>query len=564
MVKKKPLTPEQMQLFDKMGQNYKNSDRENKTKLIDSIHDQMPNVSRSFIKRNIRKRIQAEKIPVDASLLSKFPNAQIDYKGIKFNFHSENTYLNGQFVKNYRCALCGSMLTIKFHGGSQYSVVEHEHDHSLIPQKVKSINHKDIEKSQIMCNIKDWAVGNRITSKIDIQLKLLKACEGKNVTIHDTDIIQIVKDVKKTIPKNTNELIHVQEFHEKKWVRSYSQGDFELLCLCYEECERISQRSKYLFVDATFKIAPSNYCQCLNFTVLDSVTNRYIPICHIFMKKKSSSYYNAAFAEVSKFINFRHFEICMCDFEYALITTAINFVGPNKVRGCLFHYRQALYKKYKELKKTNNSKQLDIVLKIFSSLPFTSKNQFDSILDFLNANCNEFKEFMKYYNVQWKKHYTLIQKFSGANPVFTNDGLESYHAKLNNNIKNAHPKVSEAIKILGELDDNILTLNKNDINSGKFINRQIGWRETIQYINMELQQLYNDIGKNGPIIHLSSKQHAEDMHRLSDYDTVVVKPISIEDGDCYENKVDEQDLSKSLLVDFNEDDTNSENNTQRP
>ena len=79
---------------------------------------------------------------------------------------------------------------------------------------------------------------------------------------------------------------------------------------------------------------------------------------------------------------------------------------------------------------------------------------------------------------------------------------------------------------------------------------------------MELQQLYNDIGKNRPIIHLSSKQHAED--RLSDYGTEVVKPISIEDGDCYENKVDEQDLSKSLLVDFNEDNTNSENNTQRP
>ena len=552
MVKPKPLSPEQIQLFDKIAPEYADANKENKTNLINSLQIQLPNVSRSFIKKNLEKRIESKQVAIDPSLLSKFPNSQINYKGMNFDFHSQNNLLNGQFVKNYRCALCGSILTIKFYGGSKYSIVEHEHSHFLIPKEVQSINKKDIIKAQIMSNTKDWAIENRITSKIDIQLQLLKASDGKNVTIYDNDVVQIIKDVKKTIPKNNNELIQIQEFHSKKWVRSYSQGDFELLCLCYEECEKISARSKYLFVDATFKIAPSNYCQCLNFTVLDSVTNRYIPIGHVFMKKKSSSYYNAAFAEIGKFIEFRHFEICMCDFEYALISTAINYIGINKVRGCLFHYRQALYKKYIELKKVNNSKQLDVVLRIFSSLPFVSKSQFDSIIEFLNSNCNEFKDFMKYYNVQWKKNYSIIQKFSGANPVFTNDGLESYHSKLNSKIKTAHPKISEGIKILGELDENILTLNKNDIISGKFINRQIGWRETIQQINLELEKLYTLIGKAGPKIHLTSEQHAEDTHRNSDYETIIIPPISIENGDCYESTVDDQDLAKTLLIDFNE------------
>ena len=231
----------------------------------------------------------------------------------------------------------------------------------------------------------------------------------------------------------------------------------------------------------------------------------------------------------------------MCDFEYALISTAINYIGINKVRGCLFHYRQALYKKYIELKKVNNSKQLDVVLRIFSSLPFVSKSQFDSIIVFYEV-----------LQCSMEKNYSIIQKFSGANPVFTNDGLESYHSKLNSKIKTAHPKISEGIKILGELDENILTLNKNDIISGKFINRQIGWRETIQQINLELEKLYTLIGKAGPKIHLTSEQHAEDTHRNSDYETIIIPPISIENGDCYESTVDDQDLAKTLLIDFNE------------
>ena len=183
------------------------------------------------LKKNLEKRIQSKQVAIDPALLSKFPNSQINYKGMNFDFHSQNNLLNGQFVKNYRCALCGSILTIKFYGGSKYSIVEHEHSHFLIPKEVQSINKKDIIKAQIMSNTKDWAIENRITSKIDIQLQLLKASDGKNVTIYDNDVVQIIKDVKKTIPKNNNELIQIQEFHSKKWVRSYSQGDFELLCL---------------------------------------------------------------------------------------------------------------------------------------------------------------------------------------------------------------------------------------------------------------------------------------------------------------------------------------------
>ena len=512
-------------------------------------------LKRDYIKNQLLKSIAKISIDVPKEILAKFPKRCMIYNSNKFRFLSESVFLqNGHFKRFYSCSTCGASLNVEFCGGSNYIVNEkpHQHLNHFQNQQFSQINQNEKKKFELLINCSNWAKANYITSLNEIKLYILQNSQGHDYGINTLEIKQIIQDVKKNMPKNPNELINQENslYNGKKWVRSYVQGDYPLVLLLFDEAINIAQRSYYLFVDGTFKICPKNFKQVLNFTVLDPVSNRYVPICHIYLQSNTSNHYNAAFAELGKYINFSHFHFCATDFEQALINTAIKYIGTGKVHGCLFHYRQALYRRYQ--KEKNHEKILLLLFEIFSFLPFLDKDQFNIITKFIHSHNEKFKQYDLYYQHFWVKKYDLIEKLSSPIPIFTNDCLESYHALLNKKISTPHPSLNISTKILAEVDDFILHSNTYDITHGIVKRRTVAWSETCTEIQRKLDEFYSILQIQGPQIDKSKIQKKYEIHNQSgaQFESVILKSSCIDLFEETNINIDEKELDQILNYDI--------------
>ena len=131
-------------------------------------------------------------------------------------------------------------------------------------------------------------------------------------------------------------------------------------------------------IDATFKCCPVDFLQCLNIMGVNLRDRTHLPIAHILMKKRDSGAYHDA---ISRFLTqikgVAHLPVkyILIDFEKAL-SSGITQVLENwrlndriEVKGCLFHYVQALYRKFKQLYGKADSSKFTI-LKMFLAFPY--------------------------------------------------------------------------------------------------------------------------------------------------------------------------------------------------
>lgn len=109
-------------------------------------------------------------------------------------------------------------------------------------------------------------------------------------------------------------------------------------------------RALNVFIDATFKIVPSGYKQCLILMVYSASKDKYFPVFYILMTGKS---YNCYFYALGLAIAASDFTLkaisVTCDFEKPLIKAVKSQFKEATLIGCLFHWKQALVRKLKDL-----------------------------------------------------------------------------------------------------------------------------------------------------------------------------------------------------------------------
>ena len=103
------------------------------------------------------------------------------------------------------------------------------------------------------------------------------------------------------------------------------------------------------YFDGTFDCTPLPFKQTLILMVKDNRTASYVPVFYILLEGKSEHVYKAALKQILlEQESFTPGEI-HCDFERGLIN-AIQCVFPKSpIVGCLFHFKQAIHRKLKEL-----------------------------------------------------------------------------------------------------------------------------------------------------------------------------------------------------------------------
>ena len=125
------------------------------------------------------------------------------------------------------------------------------------------------------------------------------------------------------------------------------------------------------------------------------------------------------------------------------------------IKGCLFHFSQALYRKYIELNKKQKSQNLIRLFYLFIWLPFMKANEItDFITELETRDVTGCREYIDYFKKQWLPNLNWwIVDQRAPNCVQTNCGLESFHGQLNRALPQARPDILSLSETLLRLDN---------------------------------------------------------------------------------------------------------------
>ena len=148
--------------------------------------------------------------------------------------------------------------------------------------------------------------------------------------------------------------------------------DFFLLFFGDLTCQRMENVS-INHADGTFKIVPKKFYQLLIMHCVFSGV--LIPLFYAVMTSKSRLLYDALFLSIRNFFPSFKPTKCVVDFETALYSS-INFNFESQMQGCLFHYRQALWRKWSRLG-IGKDEELLKWLKNLMALPLVHENKIE-------------------------------------------------------------------------------------------------------------------------------------------------------------------------------------------
>lgn len=248
-----------------------------------------------------------------------------------------------------------------------------------------------------------------------------------------------------------------QPFFRRFWCGDVHGEYHKIIIWCTNECLSLMRYNSHTFVDATFRSTPAPFYQCLIIMVHDIGTNLYIPCVFALMTGRKEHLYSIVFHEIIFLMEFQWMpKFITCDFEKGLLK-ALKYEFPDsKISGCYFHLKQAIFKK---LKKINISHEnFNIILTKIELLTLIDCQDINLGIQFIKESTVpefELTNFWNYFEHTWiKKFDSSIWNISNikSNEDFknrTNNPIERYNRRMNENFMNAHPNLcsfAETIK----------------------------------------------------------------------------------------------------------------------
>ncbi|CAK9292258.1 unnamed protein product [Gordionus sp. m RMFG-2023] len=221
---------------------------------------------------------------------------------------------------------------------------------------------------------------------------------------------------------------------------------------------RLTEGSNMIYMDGTFHIAPTLFYQLYTLHVMYGVM---IPIIYALLPDKTKETYIRLFQIITNFCAERQItfnpRFGQTDFEAASIS-ALKFVFPVIIKGCFFHYSQALWRRCQSLGLVSlylNHSNVHKVVRRMTTLPFCKEEDISRVRHncYIMASENPMlMDFMEYMDTTWL----------GLNAIFphgiwtrykvdgprTNNHLEGFHHALKRKTAHAHPNVYILIKTL--------------------------------------------------------------------------------------------------------------------
>ena len=243
-----------------------------------------------------------------------------------------------------------------------------------------------------------------------------------------------------------------------KWVRSDDRTG--LILFMSELNQQFLEQATVWQIDGTFKCAPRSFAQCLNIMAVNVIRKTYVPVAHILMKARDHEAYSIAigrFMEQLPIVRELPVHTIIIDFERALRTGIENALRSHgldekiRVRGCLFHYAQAIYRQFKRLIGTSPSAVQKDILSVLLALPYMPIETWERWIYEIQQCETGCERLLAYFHRQWMSISTLwLYDFDTV--VTTNCALEGFHGNFGHVLNHDHPSTVALSQALFEMD----------------------------------------------------------------------------------------------------------------
>ena len=235
--------------------------------------------------------------------------------------------------------------------------------------------------------------------------------------------------------------------------------------------------AKEWYVDATFKSvgAPFTQLWSIHAFIKQGDTMKQVPLVFVIMSGKSEDDYTAVLRRlVAHFKTAPALRTTVLDFE-AAVWNAMRSVFPDvELRGCSFHWSQALWKHIQELGLTCSYMKKSLTHKFIRrlfSLPFLPAHAitpvFDSILAMPDI-AEPLRQLLNYIKNTWiSSRIWSPSSWSVYNRLIrTNNDVEGWHRRLNSRIHRHNLPLYQLIQVLYE-EATLLPLQAQLVSEGK-------------------------------------------------------------------------------------------------
>lgn len=372
-----------------------------------------------------------------------------------FQFHKKQQNKDGSIM--WRCikapACFGSVKVLN-------EDVLKESPHKCEPSEIKNVvkeaihNLKDKVKS-VKCEPIPTLYQETLLSLHDKGLNLVtKLPDFKNIKTGLYNARNKSHGVKKTMFKTGAE-VEIPIAYQDFLLFDYQQDDSRILGFATQEGRQRMSTLRVFYADGTFKCCMKPFYQLyvIHGDMSDDCENtNIIPLVYVFLMSKTEKSYTTMFRLIKSQIPNWNPNRIVIDFERAVIKSIQIVLPKTEIKGCYFHFTQALVKRAKKLKLTKNRYQLKH-LALCLALPLLPENLIDDAYLYIMEDCpggNNITKFNDYLVQTWLeggKFTPSIWNVYGQKNRTTN-AVESWHATLNRFIPNKKVNMPQILHIL--------------------------------------------------------------------------------------------------------------------
>lgn len=201
------------------------------------------------------------------------------------------------------------------------------------------------------------------------------------------------------------------------------------------EGREIALNTDLIFVDGTFKTVPRPFFQLLSIHVdvgSTRASTNIIPIFFCLLPNKTKQIYERVFSVLRSQFKL-DVKFIKSDYEMAIINAAKSIFPDVLVKGCFFHFNQAIYKKAKALgmMTDDNLKNIVRLTTNLALLPYQYISEgWLAILEMMPENDSKAENFQKYFTEQWQKRISQDMWCCANERHRTTNAVEAWHRRL--------------------------------------------------------------------------------------------------------------------------------------
>ena len=263
--------------------------------------------------------------------------------------------------------------------------------------------------------------------------------------------------------------------------------------------------AKKILMDGTFYTSPTDFTQL--YTIHTKISGQVFPVLYALLPNKTELTYVRLLRKIKIYatnlgLTFQSATV-QIDFEKAAMNTVYSVFGNNgvQVKGCLFHYCQALFRKVQNLGLSEAYGQEDSeirkTIKRCFALSLVRAEDFDMAWELIAGNAPpdvKMTRFLDYITDTWVDEANALfpmhiwNHFNNLS-IRTNNHLESQHSRFNSAVGKAHPYVFELINKLKTEHKNS-ELEIRSLNAGHKKRRQNSKYKALNDQTKKLMALY--------------------------------------------------------------------------